>query len=147
MRMSETSRRNKCTPNASVGAHAKSKSATCCVPNGVGALRRAAMSAREVIAPRICVTESRIWKKSVRFVSTNTAQPASHGKSADYYQSAPAVPQSAPLMQASSPPPPVQMQSMPQTQVQPQMQTYGGTLYPPPPAGMVYASSPLRAEV
>ena len=67
--MSETSRRHKCTPNASVGAHAKSKSATCCVPNGVGALRRAAMSAREVIAPRICVTESRTWKKSVRHTS------------------------------------------------------------------------------
>ena len=81
-----------------------------------------------------------IWKKSVRFVSRNPAViPVSHGKSADYYQSTPAVP----LMQPTPVMPPVQMQAM----APPQMQTYGGTLYPLPPAGMVYGASPLRAEV
>ena len=69
MRTSETSRRNGSTPNAMVGAHAKNNNATCCVPNGVGVLRRAAMSAREVIAPSIWVKESKAWKKSVRHTS------------------------------------------------------------------------------
>lgn len=89
-----------------------------------------------------------IWTKSVRFASMSPAQPASHAKSADYYQSAPAVPQTAPPRQETSPPPPVRIQSMSQqAQLQPQMQTYGGTLYRPPPTGMVHGESPLRAEV
>ena len=72
MRTSEASRCYRSTPNAMVGAHAKpeSNNATCCVPNGIVVLRRAAMSAREVIAPSsICVKESKAWKTSIRHTS------------------------------------------------------------------------------
>ena len=66
--MSDTSRLQGSAPNATVGAHANSKIATCCEPKGVAA-PCLEISTSEVIAPIIWVNDRKAWKNSVRQTS------------------------------------------------------------------------------
>ena len=54
------------TPNTTSGAHATSRSATCCVPRGTGWARRAAMSIRGETVARIWETAARNAKRRTR---------------------------------------------------------------------------------